>query len=94
MGGEGSMSMMNLSLKNNRALLRKKWGTTERKEYANYAAKNKTILTFKKATTEDLLKIRKQLKRQRRFSRLKRVAALVFSITVTSYALYALIQLS
>lgn len=87
------MSMMNNSLKNNRALLKKKWGVNLKKEYANYAAKNKTILTFKEATEEDLIKIRKELKRQGLINRWKSLVALVFALALTGFAFYTMKQL-
>lgn len=85
MGGEGSMMAANNSLKNNRSLLskRKEKGALSG-SYANIKLKE-----LPKASPEQLLEIKKRLKRENKEARIKNISIfLILFFGVISFILY------
>ena len=92
MGGEGSMSAMRISLRNNNSLLRKKSRDFFNKNTAKIKVKYKQHLkNYPKLSEKELLIFRAKLKREKRINDIKQISVLlIFSIGMIISLIYFL----
>jgi len=91
MGGEGSMASAILSLKHNRALLRKR-NVRELKDLL-YKKSGKTELEFKKVSSQELTKIKDEIRREAKVNARNEIIIYFVSfilVIVIFYLLYIL----
>lgn len=86
MGGEGSMSAANQSLKQNRALLKRRSFKDIRNLYLQSSGKTK--LEFKKVSSEELTLIKDRIRKQHKKKVKQEMIILGFSIVVTFIFFY------
>lgn len=85
MGGEGSMAHMVTTLKNNNNLLSKRSHSFFKSSTENYKGHYKLRLKqFPKMTDEEILVLRKKLKREKRITDFKQVFILIMLVTLVS----------
>lgn len=87
MNGAGFMMEANKSLKNNRALLKKKapFEIQKMNLFSPKPANLRTIYRFRKATPEYLKQLKTRLRRETRRSFVKKGIVLLFALSVTLY---------
>jgi len=82
MGGEGSMSAMRTSLKNNNSLLKKKSRSFFDRSTNRLKSKYKQHLkNYPKLSEDELLIFRKKLKQEKRINDIKQILILLILIT-------------
>lgn len=88
MGGEGSMSYANQSLKQNRALLKRRCFKDIRNLYLRNSGKTK--IEFKKVSSEELALIKERIRKQYRKKAQREIIVLIFSVFFTLAFIYFL----
>ena len=85
-GGFGALDSMNKTIQNNRALLKKRDGFAALKDNFTWNRK-KTLYKFRPATHEQLVAIRKKLRRQFWIKLIKRSVAFIAACFLVYFAL-------
>ncbi len=88
MGGEGSMASAILSLKQNRALLKKR-NVRGLKELL-YEKSGKTELEFKKISTQELARIKNEIRQEARANARKEILVYLISFVLVGVIIYLL----
>ncbi|APU69515.1 MAG: hypothetical protein ABGW91_10755 [Christiangramia sp.] len=81
MGGEGSMSQANQSLKLNRSMLRRK-SFRDRKDLMRSFA-GTTVVDFEELSPEEMLMIKEEIRAKARKERKKLIIVYLFSVVLT-----------
>lgn len=92
MGGEGSMAAMNLSLKNNRKLLKERRSAFSRKENEGFIPGYHKPLQFKKVSKAKREEIRQRIFTERKWERIKMAIVLSTLGLVLTAAFFLVIR--
>lgn len=85
-GGFGALDSMNKTIQNNRALLKKRQGFATLKDNFTWNQK-RTLYKFRPATHEQLVAIRKKLRRQFWIKVIKKSVALIAACSLVYFGL-------
>lgn len=91
-GGFGALDSMNKTIQNNRALLKKRQGFAVLKDNFTWNQK-RTLYKFRPATHEQLVAIRKKLRRQFWIKLIKRSVAFIVACSLVYFVLTYIINI-